>query len=146
MTARYCGGVAPEARAGGLAEAVGNVLPAVTRAWQDLDLSSAFGAVWGLVRDTNAYIEAREPWKLEAAGDAVGTAAVVGDCLETLRVIALLAAPVIPAASAELWRRLGLPGTPHDERLPDAAAWGRGPAGTTTEVGTPLFPRLEART
>ncbi len=145
MTARYCDGVAPAARAGGLEDAVNQVLPAMSRAWDQLDFAAAFGAVWGLVRDTNAYIEAREPWKLDKAGDRDGAAAVLGDCLEALRVIALLASPVIPQASAELWRRLGLPGSPVDERLPDAAVWGRGPAGTTIEVGPPLFPRLEAR-
>jgi len=58
--------------------------------------------------------------------------------------VALLASPVIPRASAELWRRLGLPGTPEDQRLPDAAAWGLLPAGSALEKGDPLFPRLEA--
>ena len=56
-------------------------------------------------------------------------AAVLGDCLESLRIVALLASPVIPNAAAELWRRLGLRGRPEDERLPAAAAWGRLPGG-----------------
>jgi methionyl-tRNA synthetase len=67
---------------------------------------------------------------------------VLGDCLEALRVIALLASPAIPRASAELWRRLGLPGGPDAVRLPDAASWGGLPAGSPLEKGTSLFPRL----
>ena len=59
-------------------------------------------------------------------------------------VIALLASPVVPNASAELWNRLGLPGTPDEQRLPDAAAWGLGPVGTPLRKGDPLFPRLES--
>ena len=55
----------------------------------------------------------------------------------------LLASPVIPNASAELWRRLGLEGAPEEQRLPDAAGWGRLPAGSRLEKGAPLFPRLE---
>ena len=70
-------------------------------------------------------------------------AAVLGDCLETLRIVALLASPIIPDASGELWKRLGLEGSPEDQRLPDAAAWGTMPAGLTLERGPALFPRLE---
>ena len=53
----------------------------------------------------------------------------------------------LDTAHAEVQRRpqprLGLTGTPEDQRLPDGAAWGRGPAGTTLDKGAPLFPRLE---
>ena len=70
-------------------------------------------------------------------------AAVLGDCLEALRIVALLASPLIPRASAELWKRLGLAGRPEDQRLPEAAAWGQMPAGVTLDRGAPLFPRLE---
>jgi methionyl-tRNA synthetase len=99
--------------------------------------------VWELIRAANAYIEERQPWALNKAGDAAATAAVLGDCLETLRIVALLASPLIPNATAELWKRLGIPGTPADQRLPDAAAWGLLPTGFPLEKGAPLFPRLE---
>jgi methionyl-tRNA synthetase len=69
---------------------------------------------------------------------------VLGDCLEALRIVALLASPVIPRAAGELWRRLGLDGSPADQRLPEAGAWGLGPTGTSLEKGDPLFPRIEA--
>jgi methionyl-tRNA synthetase len=68
----------------------------------------------------------------------------LGDCLEVLRVVALLASPVIPRAAGELWSRLGLAGRPEDARLPDAAAWGQLLAGAQLEKGAPLFPRKEA--
>ncbi|MCL6554645.1 MAG: hypothetical protein K6W08_16230 [Firmicutes bacterium] len=109
-----------------------------------LDFAGAFGAVWELIRATNAYIEERQPWALNRAGDAKATAAVLGDCLEALRIVALLSSPVIPRAAAELWRRLGLPGRPQDARLPAAAAWGGLPAGARLDKGAPLFPRREA--
>ncbi len=59
-----------------------------------------------------------------------------------LRIVAVLASPAVPAAAAEVWRRIGLPGSPEDERLPDAATWGGYPGGLTVEKGTPLFPRI----
>ncbi len=110
----------------------------------ELDFSGGFGAVWQLIKDANAYIEERQPWALHKAGDAAATAAVLGDCLEALRIVALLASPVIPHAAAELWRRLGLEGSPEDQRLPEAAAWGSADtAGNALEKGDSLFPRID---
>ncbi len=61
-----------------------------------------------------------------------------------LRVVAILASPLIPRAARELWHRLGLDGTPEDVRLPGAVAWGAVPtAGNALEKGASLFPRLE---
>jgi methionyl-tRNA synthetase len=145
MTASYCDGVAPDDRDDGpLRDAAARAASGMAAGMDRLDYAAGLGAVWELIRAANAYLEAREPWRLHRAGDEAATAAVLGDCLEALRVVALLASPAIPRASAELWRRLGLPGRPEDERLPDAAAWGRGPTGTRLEKGEPLFPRLES--
>ncbi len=144
MAVNYCDGVAPDARAGGpLADAAARAFEGATAALEHLDYSGACVAIWDLIGAANSFIEDTEPWKLHKAGD-VGVAGVIGDCLEALRVIALLASPVIPNAAAELWSRLGLPGTPEEQRLPDAAAWGGGPVGTSLRKGDPLFPRLEA--
>jgi methionyl-tRNA synthetase len=60
-----------------------------------------------------------------------------------LRIVALLASPVIPNAAGELWRRLGLDGRPEDVRLPHGATWGQLPAGSKLEKGAPLFPRKD---
>ena len=146
MAVNYCDGVVP----GRARERSARARPRrrrstkMTEAMTQLQYDTAFGAVWELIRAANSYIEESEPWKLNKAGDAAAIAAVLGDCLEALRIVALLASPVIPRAAAELWRRLGLPGTPEDQRLPEAAAWGLLPAGAALEKGEPLFPRLES--
>ncbi|HEY6318523.1 MAG TPA: methionine--tRNA ligase, partial [Acidimicrobiia bacterium] len=126
-----------------LVAAAAHALDGMTAGMARLDFAVGLAAVWELIRAANTYIEAEEPWRLHKAGDAAATAAVLGDCLEALRIVALLASPAIPAASAALWRRLGLPGSPEDQRIPGGAAWGLGPAGTTLDKGQPLFPRLE---
>jgi methionyl-tRNA synthetase len=145
MAVNYCGGVVPEARENGpLVEAAAAAYDGMAAAMDRLDFSSAFLAVWDLIRAANAFIEDRAPWALQKAGDTVAVAGVLGDCLETLRIVALLASPAIPNACAGLWRRLGLSGTPEDERLPAAAAWGQLPPGSKLEKGEALFPRREA--
>jgi methionyl-tRNA synthetase len=144
MAVNYVGGVVPEPRADGpLREASQSTFTAMQEAMNKLDFASAFGAVWELIRAANSYIEERQPWALHKAGDATAVAEVLGDCLETLRIVTLLASPVIPNAAAELWRRLGLPGRPEDAQLPDAAAWGLLTPGLQLEKGAPLFPRKE---
>jgi methionyl-tRNA synthetase len=144
MAVNYCGGVVPDTRADGpLVTAAATAFDTLTDCLAQLDYSGGFGAVWDLIRATNAYIEEQQPWALNKAGDAAAVAAVLGDCLEALRVVALLASPLIPRAAAELWRRLGLSGSPEEQRLPDAARWGLLPAGSALEKGDPLFPRIE---
>jgi methionyl-tRNA synthetase len=144
MAVSYCDGVAPDARADGpLVAAAASAFDGARVAFERLDFSGACTAIWELIRAANSFIEEQEPWKLHKGGDAGATAAVLGDCLEALRIVALLASPFIPRASAELWHRLGLDGEVTEQRLPDAAAWGLGPRGTTLDKGAPLFPRIE---
>ncbi|HMF03651.1 MAG TPA: class I tRNA ligase family protein, partial [Acidimicrobiia bacterium] len=144
MAVNYVGGVVPDTRADGpLVDAAAAALDRLESSMSKLDLSWGFGGVWELIRAANSYIEERQPWALNKVGDATATAEVLGDCLEALRIVALLSSPVIPNAAGELWRRLGLPGRPEDTRLPDAAKWGGLPAGARLEKGGPLFPRLE---
>jgi methionyl-tRNA synthetase len=144
MAVNYLGGVSPEVREDGpLRQQSAAALDALSAAMTRLDFAGGFGAVWDLIRAANSYIEDRAPWALQKAGDSAAVAAVLGDCLEVLRMVALLASPLIPDAAGELWRRLGLSGGPEDQRLPAGAAWGSMPAGSILERGPALFPRLE---
>ena len=93
------------------------------------------------MRETNAALEAAEPWRAEPGPEVD---AVLGDALEALRAVAVLAHPAVPGASAEIWRRIGLPGSPADQRLPGAVAWGGYPGGLPVLTGDPLFPRKQA--
>jgi methionyl-tRNA synthetase len=68
--------------------------------------------------------------------------AVLGDSLEALRILAILASPALTQASQEIWRRIGLPGRVDDQRVPDAVRWGAYPGRLMVERGSPLFPRI----
>ena len=137
---RKCGGVGPAPRPDSpLAGVAADCVRVAADAWERVAPSEALDAAWRLVRETNAHLEANEPWKAEP-GPAVD--AVLGDALEALRIVTLLASPAIPRSAAELWRRIGLPGAPDEQRVPDAAAWGGYPGGLRVEKGDPLFPRI----
>jgi methionyl-tRNA synthetase len=134
-----CGGIGPAPQDGSaLQEVAAEVYASTAAGWAKPNPSEALEATWRLVRESNAYLEANEPWKAEP-GPAVD--AVMGDALEALRIVSVLASPAIPRTCAEIWRRLGLSGSPVDQQVPDAAAWGGYPGGLTVEKGEPLFPR-----
>ena len=143
VVAKQCEGngptPSPDSRLAGVAA---SVLDEAGAAWDRVAPSEALDATWRLIRETNAELEAAEPWKAPP-GPAVDR--VLGDALEALRIVAVLASPAIPGACAEIWRRIGLPGAPDAVRLPEAAAWGGYPGGLTVEKGPPLFPRLAPR-
>jgi methionyl-tRNA synthetase len=143
VVARRCGGIGPRPQEGSpLAVVAGGVYANTAAAWDRLAPSEALEATWRLIRETNAYLEAHEPWK---ADPGPKLDAVMGDALEALRIVAVLAFPAVPGATTDLWLRLGLPGSPAGQRLPDAAGWGAYPGGLRVEKGPPLFPRKQGQ-
>ena len=135
-----CGGVGPACDPqSALAGVAASAYEAASAAWDRIAPSDALDSTWRLVRETNAALEAAEPWKLDP-GPQVDR--VLGDALEALRIVAVLASPAIPRSAQEVWRRIGLPGEVADQRLPLAAEWGGYPGGLRVERGSPLFPRI----
>jgi methionyl-tRNA synthetase len=134
-------------------------------AFEAVDYSGAMAAVMELVDAANLYIEQSAPWSLakaaqteadEAAAKGMDldaatapTAAdrlsfVLYNILESIRIAALLFAPVMPNTSADVWRRLGLGDVLAEYAQADAATWGGLPANLQTTVGEPLFMRLDS--
>ncbi len=136
---KKCGGVGPAPSAASpLAALAADVVAEATVAWAEPSPAHALEATWRLVRDTNAYLADNEPWKMEP-GAAVDT--VMGDALEALRIVTILASPAMPTICQEVWSRLGLSGNVSDQRVPTDLAWGGYPGGLTIRKGDPLFPR-----
>ena len=134
-----CGGVGPAPRPESrLAGVAAQVLAEATQSWDAGQPNGALEATWRLIRETNAELEQAEPWKAEPGPEVE---AVLGSALEVLRIVSLLVVPAMPTTAATIWARIGLPGSPADERLPGAAAWGGYPGGLPVEKGAPLFPR-----
>jgi len=141
VVGKKCDGVGPAPRADSpLASVAAASVAGATEAWAAIKPSVALDEAWNLLRATNSYLEEHEPWKADP-GPAVD--AVLGDALEALRISVVLATPAIPSTAAEVWRRIGLSGSPADQRVPGDVAWGGYPGGLPVEKGGPLFPRLD---
>jgi methionyl-tRNA synthetase len=139
VVGQKCDGIGPAPRADSpLAAAAASAYTATAAAWAESAPSRALDATWSLIRATNSHLEANEPWKADAGPEVD---AVLGDALEALRVVAVLASPAVPETSQIVWERLGLSGRVDDQRLPAAAEWGAYPGGLTVTKGESLFPR-----
>ena len=137
-----CAGVGPAPDPdSALVEVVDASLEATTAAWARVAPSVALEETWKIIGATNAHLELHEPWKMEPGADLDR---IMGDALEVLRIVAVLAYPAIPRSSVAIWERIGLDGSPADARLPDAANWGGYPGGLPVVKGDPLFPRMKA--
>jgi methionyl-tRNA synthetase len=142
LVAKKCGGVGPAPRADSpLAPVAADVVARATAAWDEVAPSEALSATWELIHEANSLLEATEPWKLDPGPEVD---AVLGDALEVLRLVAVLASPALTRASDEIRRRIGLEGSVTSLRVPDDVAWGGYPGGLAVEKGAPLFPRLSA--
>jgi methionyl-tRNA synthetase len=139
-----CGGVGPAPRPAAespLAELAAVLTPEVVRHWREFAPQDALEITWRLIRAANAELEAVAPWKLDPGPVVDG---VLGDALEVLRIVAVLISPVMGDSAAEIWRRLGLagsPGAPGNAGPDGVLDWGGYPGGLSVEKGTPLFPR-----
>lgn len=154
LTERFTGGrvPAPDEGATGepereLAALAAQTVTSVETLVTDLELHRALEEIFRLVDAANRLMDLRAPWKAakDPAGEPIVRTTLHAAC-ETLRVVALLLAPFLPVACAEILARIGLPSALETARLPgDALRWGAVPVGAPTRKGSPLFPRLEAR-
>jgi len=141
-----CGGLGPAPRPAGagnrLAGLAAATVEAVRGAWEKMKPHEALEVTWQLIHETNVELERREPWKLPPGDEVDG---VLGDALEVLRIVAVLASPAMPQTAQTIWGRLGLEG---DAAMPGRASatagalsWGGYPGGRLIEKAAPLFPR-----
>ena len=143
MAVNYCDGVVPDdarqrpARRQAATQAFDQMTAAMTQLDYDAALRRGVGAD---PRDELATSRTRSRGSSTRPATPPATAAVLGDCLEALRIVALLASPVIPAAAAELWRRLGLPGTARGPAPPRGRRLGPAPRRRRPGEGRPPLP------
>jgi methionyl-tRNA synthetase len=148
MAGSYFDGIVPEPHRGrppGSLAGPGEVLAGRFQAHMEaLDLSAAMADLDEFVREANRRLVETAPWKLaQHQTRRADLAHEIWEALEALRLIAVLASPVMPGAAARLWEQLGIPELLASQRLPEAAAWGLLVPGTKTHKGDALFPRLE---
>jgi methionyl-tRNA synthetase len=144
MIGKYFDGAVPAAgprtdEDAALLDRVAQLLPRVRDHFDAQAIHLGIEALWSVLAETNRYISANEPWKL-AKTDLERTATVLYVCAEVVRVVALLAQPVMPASTG---RMLDLLAVAADGRQ-FSAVDDHLVAGTALPKPAPIFPRHEA--
>ncbi|HXK10997.1 MAG TPA: methionine--tRNA ligase [Vicinamibacteria bacterium] len=111
--------------------------------FEEIDFSGALTEIWSFVGQFNQAIVQVEPWSL--AKDPARRAELDGflyRLLEGVRLVAVLASPVMPRAAARIYAMLGLD-APEPGFTPAELAWARLQPGRPLGPVAPLFPRVE---
>ncbi|MGH7902561.1 MAG: methionine--tRNA ligase [Candidatus Dormibacteraceae bacterium] len=118
-----------------------DAVAAIERHMAGFAFDEALKESWRLVSWANRHIDESAPWQLAKDPDrGADLDAVLYRCAEVLRLLSHLLAPAMPAAMAELGRRLGGPG---GRPWAEATSWGGLEPGARVEAGASLFPRLD---
>ena len=150
MIEKYCEGKVPAvATDAGLSAAIHATVEKADAAMVALDFQGGITAVMDFCKKVNGYVTEKEPWIL--AKDPANKAAleeVLYNTAESLRALAVLLHPVMPATTEILWESLGANatiGSLADQQVSKVAQWGQLPEGTIVTKTPVLFPRLETK-
>ncbi len=126
-----------------------SVITAFQAQFEAREFSRALETLWGLVAVIDGYLTAAAPWKKppERSEDDHRRvqARVLSFAAEAIRVVTALAWPVMPEATAKVWRQLGLGDLEQAARTGKLKTieWGGLQPGTVFAAPAPLFPRAE---
>ena len=150
MVEKYCGGVLPAvAQDAELAASLKTTVATADAAMQALDFQGGINAIMDYCKQVNGFVTIKEPWILakDPANQAV-LEDVLYNTAESLRALAVLLHPVMPATTEILWESLGAKaalGEIGAQKISDVATWGQLPQGAIVTKTPVLFPRLEVK-
>lgn len=110
---------------------------------QAIAFSNALSFIWKLIRFSNQYLERKAPWKLHKEGKTREVNTSLYNCLESLRIIALLIYPFMPDSAEKIWKSLGLSTEIKKQLFSKNTRWGLLKTGLKVTVSPPLFPKVE---
>ncbi|MDK8392830.1 methionine--tRNA ligase, partial [Lactobacillus gasseri] len=106
-----------------------------------LHFSQALDSVWKLISRANKYIDETTPWTLNKEGKSEELSKVMSNLAESLRLVAILIAPVMTQSPVKMFNQLGLDWNKEAQKKLEFGAfdWDI----KVTEKPTPIFPRLK---
>jgi len=126
-----------------LAKEVQGAIGEALESYENLSFSRALETVWGVIASADKYLTTEQPWALgNSAEEQSRKATILWTTAELLRIVTVLAHPVMPASTAKVWALLGLPGSVEAVEL-DGLRWGQLAPGKQLGPGEPLFPRVD---
>jgi len=119
--------------------AIGEVLERL----KNMEFARALETIWGVVAVADKYLTTEQPWALSSSEtDTQRKATILWTTAELLRIVTVLAHPVLPDSTAKVWSLLGQPRTVSTVEL-DGLRWGQLAAGVQLGKAQTLFPRVD---
>jgi methionyl-tRNA synthetase len=145
MIENYFGGIVPEpfGEEGTLGRIFGPVKTGAIQSYEAFDFSLALQEIWQLIAQVDGYLVKKAPWKM--ASDPSKRAELSGvlyDAAEAVRVVAILSHPVLPQATAAIWKSLGQSDSIAEQNIRNLE-WGGLKPGTRITKPEAVFPRLD---
>jgi methionyl-tRNA synthetase len=126
-----------------LAKEVQNAIGEVLENYENLSFARALEAIWGVIASADKYLTTEQPWALgNSEPEQNRKAAVLWSAAELLRIVTVLAHPVLPASTEKVWALLGQTGSPAAVEL-DGLRWGQLAPGKQLGKAQALFPRVD---
>jgi methionyl-tRNA synthetase len=147
MIEKYCDGALPApAEEPTLSAALSEAVGTADAAMRALDFQGGLVAIMDFCKRVNGYVTETAPWVLaKDPSHRADLERVLYATAESLRALAVLLHPVMPATTETLWESLGAEaiGPIAAQRIDEVARWGQLPEGARVTKGAVLFPRLE---
>ncbi len=111
--------------------------------FEKLNFARALESLWTVIATADKYLTTEKPWSLgDSELDTQRKATVLSTTAELLRIVTVLAHPVLPDSTAKIWTLLGQPGSLSTVEL-DGLRWGQLATGVPLGKPQTLFPRVE---
>ncbi|HKT48510.1 MAG TPA: methionine--tRNA ligase [Candidatus Acidoferrales bacterium] len=126
-----------------LAKTVQAAIGEVLEGYENLAFSKALEQLWSVIAAADKYLTAEQPWALgDSEAEKQRKATVLWTVAELLRVVTVLAHPVLPESTGKVWALLGQRGAVGAVEF-DGLRWGQLAPGTALGKSQALFPRIE---
>ena len=120
-------------------EAIGEAL----ERFENFEFARSLEAIWAVIAAADKYLTSEQPWALgDSETDTQRKATILWTTAEVLRIVTVLAHPVLPDSTARVWALLGQPGRVSAVEL-DGLRWGQLVAGVQLGKAQALFPRVD---
>ncbi|MBC6341640.1 methionine--tRNA ligase [Lactobacillus kimbladii] len=126
-----------------LAQTAADVIASYKKEMDTLHFTQAIEDTWKFINRANKYIDETMPWNLNKEGKTADLTRVMSNLAESLRIIALLIAPIMTRTPVEMFRQLGL-----DWKNDEEKKFKFGACDWDTNVISdpkPIFPRVEPK-
>src|SRR6266478_2959061 len=119
--------------------AIGDVLDY----FEKMNFARALESLWTVIATADKYLTTRKPWSLgDSESDTQRKATILATTAELLRIVTVLAHPVLPNSTEKIWTLLGQPASVSSVEL-EGLRWGQLTTGVPLGKSQTLFPRVE---